>query len=242
LIVFSYILYSIQPELFWVAIVYAALGTIATVSLGRRLIPLNLSKAQREANFRFSLIRFRENSESIAFYKGTNIEEIEISKRFANVVQNKIHINTSKRNVDILSNVYRYLSQILPVSIVAPRYLAGKVELGILSQSTGAFTNILNDLSIVLYEFEEIAEFSATINRLEDFLLAIKESVSLTKGNNDTSPFLYFADEKSRSDNKDVKGIAANKPLDDITYYSSSQKNYSDTVRFSISRCAHFAT
>jgi ABC-type uncharacterized transport system fused permease/ATPase subunit len=128
----------------------------------------------READFRYSLVRIRDNAESIAFYKGEDLEGREISSRLARVIDKKSQIIVQQRNLEFFTTAYRYLIQILPVTVVAPQYFAGAIELGVVSQSNGAFNHILNDLSIIINQFERLSAFSAGVERLSEFLEAMR--------------------------------------------------------------------
>lgn len=99
LVSFSFILYSIQPQLFGTIIAYALFGTLTTTALGKKLVGLNYEKLQKEADFRYSLVRIRENAESIAFYAGEDIEGKEVSKRLDKVIENKKDIIVVQRNL-----------------------------------------------------------------------------------------------------------------------------------------------
>jgi putative ATP-binding cassette transporter len=175
LVSFSLILYSIQPQLFGAIILYAMFGTITTTALGSNLVQLNYDRLQKEANFRYSLVRFRENAENIAFYSGEDIEGKEITYRLENVVENRKKINKSQRNLEFFTTSYNYFVQILPVSVVAPQYFSGAVQLGVVSQSAGAFNHILNDLSVIVNQFENLSSFSAAIDRLSSFMMTIRQ-------------------------------------------------------------------
>ena len=176
LVSFSFILYSIQPQLFGAIISYALFGTVVTTSLGRSLVGLNFEKLVREADFRYSLVRIRENAESIAFYGGEDLEGKEVESRFSKVIENKKDIIGAQRNLEFFTTAYRYLIQVVPVAVVAPQYFAGKVELGVISQSAGAFNHILSDLSVIVNQFEQLSTFLAGIDRLSQFMEAIKEA------------------------------------------------------------------
>jgi len=180
LVSFSTILYSIQPQLFGAIIAYAAFGSVITTFLGESLVGLNFLKLQREADFRYSLVRFRENAESIAFYGGEDLEGSVIRKRFNKVISNKKDLIGAQRNLEFFTTAYGYLIQIFPVAVVAPQYFAGKIQLGVISQSVGAFNHILNDLSIIVNDFEQLSTFSAGIDRLSQFYIQMKE-VDLTR-------------------------------------------------------------
>jgi putative ATP-binding cassette transporter len=174
LVSFSLILYSIYPQLFIAIIGYAAFGTVTTTFLGKDLVRLNYDQLTKEANFRFSLVRWRENAESIAFYAGEDLEGKAIGENLNSVIENTRELIATQRNLEFFTNGYRFLIQLLPVTVVAPRYFAGAIELGVISQSVGAFNHILNDLSIIINEFEQLSRFSAGIDRLSVFLEAMQ--------------------------------------------------------------------
>jgi len=175
LVCFSVILFTIMPQLFLAIIIFATVGTALTVCIGRVLIRLNYEALRKEADFRFSLVRVRENSESIAFYAGENVEERETDRRFENVIDNMSLINVAQRNLDFVTTYYNYLTWILPIMVIAPQYFSGNVELGVISQASSAFGHILDDMSLVVNSFTDISQFSAGIARLYSFLGAIAE-------------------------------------------------------------------
>ena len=174
LVAFSFILFSIMPNLFLAIFGFATLGTFATVCVGRILIRLNYESLAKEADFRFSLVRVRENAESIAFYAGEAVEERETFRRFAYVIKNMTQINFAQMKLDFVTTGYNYVTWILPIIVVAPEYFAGNVELGVISQASAAFGHILDDLSIVINSFTDVAAFSAGIDRLFSFMRAIQ--------------------------------------------------------------------
>ena len=175
LVCFSVILFTIMPQLFLAIVLFATVGTVLTVCIGKVLIGLNYEALRKEADFRFSLVRVRENSESIAFYAGENVEERETDRRFENVIDNMSLINVAQRNLDFVTTYYNYLTWILPIMVIAPQYFAGNVELGVISQASSAFGHILDDMSLVVNSFTDISQFSAGIARLYSFLGAIAE-------------------------------------------------------------------
>lgn len=155
---------------------YAGFGTVCTVSIGKTLVGRNFEQLQREADFRFSLVRMRENAESIAFYGGENIEMKEIKNRLDRTVNNYWGLIKAQRNLEFFTVAYRYMVQIIPGLVVSPLYFAGKIELGVVSQSYGAFNHILSDLSIIVNQFEGISSFSAGIDRLGEFVQKMEEA------------------------------------------------------------------
>jgi putative ATP-binding cassette transporter len=173
---FSIILFSIEPNLFYSIIGFATLGTAITFLIGRQLVQLNFERLRKEADFRFSLIRVRENAESIAFFRGEATEGREISKRFSSVVANAYNLIGTQRNLDFFTASYNYLTWILPVVVIAPEYMAGNVELGVVQQAAAAFSHVLDDLSLIINEFEGLSEFSASIGRLHQLVRAVQDA------------------------------------------------------------------
>jgi len=176
LISFSIILYSIAPQLFLVILGYVFAGSIVTLCLGKPLVSLNFKFLQREADFRFSLVRLRENAESVAFYGGEALELSYINKRFDKVIMNRIAIIWKELQLEIFTNIYFYMTWILPVAIVAPQYFRGELELGSVTQAREAFHHVLSDISILIHEFADISKFSAGISRLGSFYDAMNKA------------------------------------------------------------------
>lgn len=175
LVSFSIILFSIMPALFIAIIVFAFVGTGATIVIGKVLIRLNYESLQREADFRFSLVRIRENAESIAFYGGEHVEERFTKQKFQRVIDNSNLINIAQRNLDVFITSYNHLTEILPTVILANQFFNGVIEYGVIAQVRGAFWHILNDFSIIIREFNGIAAFMAGIDRLFMFMKAIQK-------------------------------------------------------------------
>lgn len=169
LVSFSNILYGIYPPLFVVLLVYSIGGTAISVFLGKGLVTLNFLQEKKEADFRFGLVRIRENAESIAFYGGEENEKQLLLQRFRRAFENLTQLLISSRNLDFFTNGYRYLIQILPAAVVAPMYFSGKIEFGVINQSVSAFNHILGDFSLIVYQFQAISAFSAIIDRLGEF-------------------------------------------------------------------------
>ncbi|PIN20896.1 Long-chain acyl-CoA transporter, ABC superfamily [Handroanthus impetiginosus] len=180
LISFSNILYGIYPPLFLVLLAYSLGGTAISVFLGRGLVTLNFLQEKKEADFRYGLVRVRENAESIAFYGGEENEMQLLLQRFSSAFENLSKLLISSRNLDFFTSGYRYLIQILPAAVVAPMYFSGKIEFGVINQSVSAFNHILGDFSLIVYQFQAISAFSAVIDRLGEFddLLSSSETRS----------------------------------------------------------------
>jgi ABC-type uncharacterized transport system fused permease/ATPase subunit len=169
LISFSGILFGIYPPLFAALLVYAVGGTAVSLRVGRPLVALNFAQEAREADLRYSLVRVRENAEAVAFYGGERAEERALGARLRAAVDNYASLLVASRNLDFFTSFYRFLIQLLPAAVVAPLFFAGKIEFGVVNQSQSAFGHVLGDVSLVVYQLEALAGFSAVVDRLGEF-------------------------------------------------------------------------
>ncbi len=174
-IAFSGVLWSITPLLLGVAIAYAASGSLLTIFVGRKLVSLNNSQLQKEANFRYELIHVREYADSIAILRGELKQRDRLRKRLSELVGNFRSIVAVNRNLGFFTIGYNWLIQIIPYLIVAPRYIRGEVELGVVTQSAMAFTQILGAFSLIITQFTLISSFAAVVNRLGTIWEALDE-------------------------------------------------------------------
>ena len=166
---FTGILWSISKELSLFLIVYAILGTVATLIFGQRLVPLNFNQLKKEANFRYGLVHIRDNAESIAFYRGEEQESTQIKQRFVEVFRNFNLLIGWQRNVDYFTTGYGYAVVIIPALFLAPAYFAGKIQFGDISQAGFAFSQVLSAFSVIVTQIEPLSSFAASINRLTVF-------------------------------------------------------------------------
>ena len=167
---------SIPGYLVWAALIYAIAGTLVTHFIGRRLIGLNFQQQRYEADFRFNLVRVRENSEQIALLQGEAAENERLRQRFAFVIANWWQIMLRLKRLTFLTAGYRQFSAVFPYIVVGPAYFAGKVQLGGLMQTVTAFDNVREALSIFIDVYREIAEWRAVIARLDGFDAAIVQA------------------------------------------------------------------
>ena len=166
LIAFLGVLWAISGALVSVAMVYAIIGTVMCFVIGRRLVGLHYAKYQKEADFRYGLVRVRDNAESIAFYRGEKREHLDLIKRLALVVGNMHTIIVWNRNLGFFRNSFNYLALLIPIVIVAPKFMDGEVQFGTLTQSMGAFAQVLGAFSIISSNFEGLSSYLAGIQRL----------------------------------------------------------------------------
>jgi vitamin B12/bleomycin/antimicrobial peptide transport system ATP-binding/permease protein len=187
IISFTGILWSISKQLSIFLIVYAILGTTATLIFGQRLVPLNFEQLKKEANFRYGLVHIRDNAESIAFYRGEERESLQIKQRFAEVFRNFNLLIGWQRNLDYFTTGYGYAVVIIPALFLAPAYFAdttGAIQFGDISQAGFAFTQVLRAFSVIVSRIESLSAFAASINRLTVFTdtLEAERAVSRPEG------------------------------------------------------------
>jgi vitamin B12/bleomycin/antimicrobial peptide transport system ATP-binding/permease protein len=169
----------IPAYLVWAALLYAGVGTWLTIKIGRPLVPLNFDQQRLEANFRFSLVRLRENAESVALYRGEAMELGVFQERFRNVFENFWQIMKRQKRLSWFTSGYAQIAVIFPVVVVAPRYFAKQIGLGGLMQVVGAFSAVQNSLSFIISSYTSIAAWQAVTERLSGFeerLSAIQRS------------------------------------------------------------------
>jgi putative ATP-binding cassette transporter len=167
---------SIPGYLVWAALIYATVATVATHWIGRPLIKLNFQQQRYEADFRFNLVRVRENAEQIALLKGEAAEDARLQHRFSFVVTNWWAIMTRLKRLTLLTASYRQVSVVFPFVLVSPAYFAGKVQLGTLMQTASAFESVREALSVFIDVYRELAEWRAVIARLDGFDSAIAQA------------------------------------------------------------------
>jgi putative ATP-binding cassette transporter len=164
---------AIPGYLVWAALIYAVLGTVLTHLIGRPLIPLNFQQQRFEADFRFNLVRTRENSEQIAALHGEAAERERHSERFGRVVGNWIAIMQRQKKLLFFTQSFAQTSTIFPYLMAGPAYLAGVTQLGDLMQTANTFDRVQTALSYFVTAYQEIAQFQAVAQRLAGFENAI---------------------------------------------------------------------
>jgi len=173
---------AIPGYLVWAALFYAVVGTVFTHLIGWRLIPLNFQQQRFEADFRFNLVRTRENSEQIAALRGEAAERERHFSRFGLVVANWIAIMQRQKQLTFFTQSYSQASVIFPYLMVSPAYFSGIMQLGGLMQTASAFNSVQTALSYFVTAYQSIAQYRAVVTRLsgfEDAIVAGRE-VALT--------------------------------------------------------------
>ncbi len=159
----------IPAYLVWAALLYAGIGTWLTVKIGRPLVPLNYARQRFEADFRFSLVRFRENAESVALYGGEPVELKLFKERFGSVFENFCQIMKRQKRLTWFTLGYAQVAVIFPVVVISPRYFLKQIGLGGLMQAVNAFSFVQNALSFIINSYADIAAWQAVTERLDGF-------------------------------------------------------------------------
>ncbi|MDJ0450518.1 ABC transporter ATP-binding protein/permease [Methylocystis sp. JR02] len=159
--------------LFWVALAYASLGTVVTHLIGRSLTGLFFEQQRREADFRFSLARLREYSEQVALLSGEHAEQGSLVQRFRGIVFNYLGIVRKRKQLVSFTASYGQLSPIIPYVITAPFYFAGKIQLGVMTQTASAFGRVEGALTFFITYYTSLAQYKSVLDRLASFDAAI---------------------------------------------------------------------
>ncbi|MBV8319966.1 MAG: ABC transporter ATP-binding protein/permease [Hyphomicrobiales bacterium] len=168
--------FTIPGYLVWAALLYAAVGTTLTHLIGWPLVSLNFRQQRFEADFRFNLVRVRENSEQIALLGGETAERERLLDRFGYVVGNFMQIMQRTKKLTFLTSGYTQISIVFPFIVISPAYFAGAVQLGGLMQTASAFTSVQTALSFFVNAYRSLAEWRAVIARLDGFNIAAERA------------------------------------------------------------------
>src|SRR5687767_11882384 len=164
---------SVPGYMVWVALVYATLGTWLTHVIGRRLIGLDFNQQRYEADFRFALVRLRENSEGVALYRGEQEELSGFHQRFANVISNWWSLMRKQKQLGWFTSFYAQLAIIFPYIVVSPRFFSGAMPLGGIFQTASAFGQVQGSLSWFINAYTLFAQWKATVDRLIGFAASL---------------------------------------------------------------------
>ncbi len=174
-VAFAGVLWSISPLLFIVSVLYAAGGSFLTILFGRPLVRLNYDQLDKEANFRSDLIHVRENAESVALLAREGRLKARLLRHLDALTSNYRHIISVNRNLGFFTTGYNWLIQIIPALIIAPLYIRGEVEFGVVTQSAMAFAQLLGAFSLVINQFQSISSYTAVLARLSAVGTAVSE-------------------------------------------------------------------
>lgn len=181
-VAFSGVMWSISPLLFAGAAVYAALGSAVTIVLGRRLVGLNSTQSDREAEFRAELIHVRENVEGMAILGREDRDRERLLGKFSLVVENALRVVAVNRNVSFFTTGYNYMIPVIPVFVVAHLFMWGRVEFGVVTQSATAFAHLMGAFSLIVTQFQSMSAYAAVVARLRGLSDALDEEVPPSDG------------------------------------------------------------
>ncbi|MFM7236748.1 MAG: ABC transporter ATP-binding protein/permease [Cyanobium sp.] len=166
---FIIVLWTISSRLALVLLAYSVIGTGLIVIAGRRLVFLRNQQLKLEANFRYGLVHIRDNAEAIAFYQGEQVELEEAERRLGGAIRNYDRLIIWEAMISVIQRSYDYFSRFLPWLVIAPLYFAKSVDFGVFGQAGIAFSQVFFSVSFIVNNIEQLAQFSASISRLEAF-------------------------------------------------------------------------
>jgi vitamin B12/bleomycin/antimicrobial peptide transport system ATP-binding/permease protein len=198
--------FEVPGYLVWAALIYAIIGTWVTHLVGRPLVKLNFDQQRYEADFRFSLVRLRENAEQVTLLSGEEAEEGRLRDRFANVVRNWYGIMQRTKRLTFLTAGYNQVAIIFPFLVVSPVYFFGAMTLGGLMQVASAFGQVQSSLSFFVTAYTNIADWKAVLDRLAGF----EASIDWARGLDQTAPRVELISDGG--DALHVEDLAVNVP------------------------------
>ncbi|TMH46344.1 MAG: ABC transporter ATP-binding protein/permease [Betaproteobacteria bacterium] len=160
---------AIPGFMFWVALIYTGIGSWLTYKIGRPLVKLNFNQQRFEADYRYALVRLRENSEGVALYKGEELELGNFRERFRHVIDNWWGIMRTRKQLNWFVSFFYQFSVPFPYLVAAPRYFSGAVGMGYIFQVGNSFTNVRSSLMWFIDAYTQLASWKATIDRLTSF-------------------------------------------------------------------------
>ena len=175
----GYVLHLPDGYMLYLAIAYALVGTILTFIIGKPLVRLNFRQQRYEADFRFSLIRVRENSESISLYQGEQSEEQILKLKFTDVVKNYVRLIKREKVLGFFTLGYAQTAVIFPMLIAAPMYFAKVITIGSIMQISSAFGKVQDSLSTVIQSFSSWASYKGVVDRLALFFDSMDASTQI---------------------------------------------------------------
>ena len=161
--------YQLAGSMVWIALVYCIVGTVITHFIGRPLIGLNFRQQRFEADFRHHLVRVREYSEAIALDNGEPVERRQLDTRFGNVLRNYLQLIKQQKNLVGFTSFFGQAAVIFPFIVAAPRFFSGAIQLGQLMQISSAFGKVQDALSWFVDNYDSVAVWRATTDRLTSF-------------------------------------------------------------------------
>lgn len=215
--------WNIPGYLVWASLIYSVVGTWLTHLVGKKLVGLNFTQQRFEADFRYSMMRVRENAENVAFYRGEEQEETVFKTRFIKLVDNLWEIIKKQKQLIWLNSGYSQIAIIFPLAVMIPRYLTKEITLGGIMQTSSAFGNVQGSLSYFADTYASLAEWQAVVKRLSTF------AIHVNKIQNETTKYKVDSnicdDDELKLENWKVDLPNGENLLKDINYNFQAGKN-----------------
>ncbi|MEJ1165758.1 ABC transporter ATP-binding protein/permease [Variovorax sp. CCNWLW186] len=161
--------FTVPGLMVWVAVIYCTVGTVITHFIGRPLIGLNFQQQRLEADFRHHLVRVREYSEAIALDHGERVERGQLDMRFSSVLRNYLALIKQQKNLVTFTASFAQLAIVFPYFLAAPRFFSGAIQFGEMMQIARAFNTVQDSLSWFVENYDRVAIWRATADRLTSF-------------------------------------------------------------------------
>jgi putative ATP-binding cassette transporter len=170
---------QIPRAMVFLAYIYVIIATVLAFRIGRPLIRLNFLNELLTASYRYALVRVRDNSENIAFYRGEQVENRGLMSRFGAVIANTWAIVFRSLKFQGFNLVVSQIAVVFPVIIQAPRFFAQEITLGDVTQTAQAFDQVEGSLSFFRLAYDDFASYRASLNRLTQLQDANHEARAL---------------------------------------------------------------
>ncbi len=206
---------AVPGFLFWVALIYAGIGTLFTHLIGRPLVGLSFARQRREADYRFSLARLREYGEQVALLSGERAEEKTLGRLFSAIIQNYFAIIGCRKRLISFTASYGQLSPFIPYIVSAPFYFSGKITLGIMTQTARAFANVDSSLTFFITYYVSLAELKSVVDRRTSFEAALERAHGYGTG------LRKHAEDSSEEKNLDIAAFTLELPDGRVIVQSS---------------------
>ncbi len=173
---FMGLLWTISPQLTYIALIYCTIGCFLTQLIGQRLPQLNFDHLRREADLRYSLAEIRRDVEAIAFYRGEERATLHIFKTLGRAIKNVESIMVLNRNLAFFTSTYNWFVALIPAAVIAPLYFNGSVEFGEIARGGMAFAHVFGGLTLFVGQFNALSAYKANIDRIGTFIEKLDES------------------------------------------------------------------
>ena len=174
--------FEVPGFMVWVALLYSGVSTWFTHRVGRHLVPINFEQQRFEADFRYTLVRFRENVEAVALSNGEEGERRSAVDSFRHVVGNWLRLIRAQRDLSLVTTGFGQANGVVPLLVAAPSFFLGRLTLGAVMQANIAYVQVSSALTWFVNAYVEIARWRASVERLLSFADAIDQGEEVARG------------------------------------------------------------